>query len=143
MAFLQIESTLFRTFVRLLTSTQHRLGTIQLLYDDTAELGLFDWNILALAERDAAEGLVSSMKHDHVKQQQDVADLRRQLQQLVEAKKHHEDELLEKFRLLLNSKKAKIRDQKRLLSTAKVDRATGPWTYIKRKLKSYQTLTIH
>ena len=78
----------------MLTSTQHRLGTIQLLYDDTAELGLFDWNILALAERDAAEGLVSSMKHDHVKQQQDVADLRRQLQQLVEAKKQHEDELL-------------------------------------------------
>jgi len=96
-----------------------------------------------LAERDAAEDLVSSMKHDHVKQQQDVTDLRRQLQQLTEAKKQHEDELLEKFRLLLNSKKAKIRDQKRLLSTVKFDRATGTWIYEKQKSTSSQMLTMH
>jgi len=96
-----------------------------------------------LAERDAAEGLVSSMKHDHVKQQQDVADLRKQLQQLTEAKKHHEDELLEKFRLLLNSKKAKVRDQKRLLSTVKVDRATGMWIFLGRSGLSTLMLTIH
>ena len=80
-----------------------------------------------MSERDSAEASIASMKQDHAKQQQDVIDLRKQLQQLVEAKKHHEDELLEKFRLLLNSKKAKIRDQKRLLSTVKVDRATGTW----------------
>jgi hypothetical protein len=40
---------------------------------------------------------------------------------LITAKANHEAELLGKFRDLLNEKKAKIRDQQRLLATAKVD----------------------
>jgi len=47
--------------------------------------------------------------------------LTKQLDDLLEAKKEHEDLLLEKVALLLNEKKLKIRDQQRLLSTAKVD----------------------
>jgi hypothetical protein len=40
---------------------------------------------------------------------------------LITAKANHEAGLLGKFRDLLNEKKAKIRDQQRLLATAKVD----------------------
>lgn len=45
----------------------------------------------------------------------------KQLDHLIEAKKEHEDLLLERAALLLNEKKLKIRDQQRLLATAKVD----------------------
>ncbi|KAK1062427.1 hypothetical protein LTR74_010266 [Friedmanniomyces endolithicus] len=54
-------------------------------------------------------------------QREQVARLNRQLDELVKAKKEHEDELLQKFAALLNAKKLKIRDQQRLLAGAKVD----------------------
>ena len=43
------------------------------------------------------------------------------MEELVKAKADHEEELISKFVLLLNEKKLKIRNQQRLLSTAKVD----------------------
>lgn len=54
-------------------------------------------------------------------QKNTIAKLTKQLEDLLEAKQQHEDLLLEKVALLLNEKKLKIRDQQRLLSTAKVD----------------------
>merc|ERR1711939_405777 len=46
--------------------------------------------------------------------------LNQQLEDLVKAKKDHEDELLKKFAALLNTKNLKIRDQQRLLAGAKI-----------------------
>jgi len=86
---------------------------------------LFDWNLIAANDRDNAERRVQDLQQRLDEQQKTLNKLNAQLQELVEAKKRHEDELLEKFRHLLNSKKAKIRDQMRLLSTAKVDHTTG------------------
>jgi hypothetical protein len=48
-----------------------------------------------------------------------------QLDDLVKAKKSHQDEMLRKFAALLNTKKLKIRDQQRLLAHAKVDPGTA------------------
>jgi hypothetical protein len=42
---------------------------------------------------------------------------------MVKLKKYYEDDLIEKFSLLLNEKKLKIRDQQRLLASANVDPA--------------------
>jgi hypothetical protein len=42
---------------------------------------------------------------------------------MVKLKKNYEDDLIEKFSLLLNEKKLKIRDQQRLLASANVDPA--------------------
>jgi len=47
-----------------------------------------------------------------------ISSLRAQLEELVEAKKARENELLEKFCVLLNEKKVKIREQQRLLASA-------------------------
>lgn len=44
-----------------------------------------------------------------------------QLAQLVKIKNDHENDMIEKFSLLLNEKKLKIRDQQRLLASANVD----------------------
>lgn len=44
-----------------------------------------------------------------------------QLDELILAKKEHEDSLLEKCALLINEKKGKIRDQQRLLAVANVN----------------------
>lgn len=46
-----------------------------------------------------------------------------ELSQMVKLKNDHENELIEKFSLLLNEKKLKIRDQQRLLASAKIDPA--------------------
>lgn len=51
--------------------------------------------------------------------------LHEQLKALIEAKAEHENALLQKFTELLNAKKLKIRDQQRLLATAKVDSEKG------------------
>lgn len=50
-----------------------------------------------------------------------VKELKDQLEELIEAKKSNETELLEKFRDLLNEKKVKIREQQRLLMANDVD----------------------
>lgn len=56
-----------------------------------------------------------------------IQKLNTQLEDLVKAKKEHEDELIGKFVLLLNEKKLKVRNQQRLLATAKVDPAKRKW----------------
>ena len=50
-----------------------------------------------------------------------IAKLQESLEELVTLKNESESQLLEKFSLLLNEKKLKIRDQQRLLLTSNVD----------------------
>ncbi|KAH0127624.1 hypothetical protein KCU67_g17295, partial [Aureobasidium melanogenum] len=57
--------------------------------------------------------------------QKTIDDLTAQLDDLVKAKKSHQDEMLRKFAALLNTKKPKIRDQQRLLAHSKVDPTTA------------------
>jgi uncharacterized coiled-coil protein SlyX len=64
---------------------------------------------------------VDELEAQLAEQKQMVDKLNAQVKSLGEAKQEHEDALLQKFSELLNSKKLKIRDQQRLLSTAKID----------------------
>ena len=51
----------------------------------------------------------------------EITELKAQLDELIEAKKAEDAELLEKFRDLLNQKKVKIREQQRVLATASIN----------------------
>ncbi|KAH9893660.1 hypothetical protein F4778DRAFT_290025 [Xylariomycetidae sp. FL2044] len=98
-----------------------RLGSIKLEADETTEISPFDWCVSAIgAQAQAREDLAASVAkvaalEDSVKQ------LKSQLEELIVAKEEDENQLLEKFRDLLNEKKVKIRQQQRLLASASVD----------------------
>jgi hypothetical protein len=55
--------------------------------------------------------------------EQEISKLKKSYAELVKMKDEHETQFLEKFSLILNEKKLKIRDQQRLLATATVDPA--------------------
>jgi hypothetical protein len=64
---------------------------------------------------------VGSLETQLAAQTETILKLQSQLDSIVQAKVEHEGLLLHKFTELINSKKVKIRDQQRLLATAKVD----------------------
>jgi DNA double-strand break repair and V(D)J recombination protein XRCC4 len=98
-----------------------RLGSVELSQDDNVEIQLFDWCGSAIDQKSALEAEKSDLRSKHDSAQATVASLQAKLEELVRAKADHEEELISKFVLLLNEKKLKIRNQQRLLSTAKVD----------------------
>lgn len=101
----------------------HRLGTVDLAYtENTDEVDLFGWACQLAKQRNAFRDQLAVQKKDTARSEETVKTLQRQLIELVEAKKDHEDQLLSKFELLLNAKKLNIRNQQRILQTAKLDR---------------------
>ena len=102
-----------------------RLGTITLVKRETEEIELFDWTALAASSSDHLRVNVKSLQESLNSQQDTITNLTAQLDDLVKAKKEHEDELVQKFAELLNTKKLKIRDQQRLLVNAKIDPETA------------------
>jgi uncharacterized coiled-coil protein SlyX len=103
---------------------QQRLGALELKYtEDEFDL----WALCALGAQSSAQARhhVGELEGKLSEQAAVVKKLQDQLESLTEAKRAHENALLQKFSELLNSKKSKIRDQQRLLSTAKVDPEIG------------------
>jgi methionyl-tRNA synthetase len=58
-------------------------------------------------------------------EQNTIAKLNAQLDDFIKTKNETETAMLQQFMELLNEKKRKIRDQSRLLATAKVDSSVG------------------
>jgi hypothetical protein len=103
-------------------SITQRLGEIKLDEDDEREeIAAFEWVDAAVATSDDLCGQLETLQSSVTQHQETVAKLTAQLDELIQAKKAHEEELLSKFASLLNAKKLKIRDQQYLLSRAKVD----------------------
>jgi hypothetical protein len=100
---------------------QQRLGAFYLSYDEDQEIELFEWCGIAVQSTSISANELASFKSKFREQQETITKLNAQLEELIAAKTNHETELLEKFCDLLNEKKAKIRDQQRLLATAKID----------------------
>lgn len=98
-----------------------KLGEIILNEDDKQELDIISWAGIAVQRSNELEDEVRELTSKYYEQSKMLESLNKQLDDLVQAKKRHEDTLLEKFRELLNTKKLKIRDQQRLLAGAKVD----------------------
>jgi len=65
-----------------------------------------------------------------------INKLNGQLEELINAKSEHESQLISKFVQLLNEKKLKIRNQQRLLASARVDPSKSKfwpkhvWTFL-------------
>jgi hypothetical protein len=67
--------------------------------------------------------VVADLKAKLADKEEEVMKLDEKLAELIKIKSAYEDDLTEKFSILLNEKKLKIRDQQRLLACANVDRA--------------------
>lgn len=98
------------------------MGTINLNYVDE-QFDIVDWCNTALLAKKQIEADLRSATSKAEELENAVKELKDQLEELIEAKKADESELLVKFRDLLNEKKVKIREQQRLLMANNVDPA--------------------
>ncbi|KEZ43793.1 Mitotic apparatus protein p62-like protein [Scedosporium apiospermum] len=97
--------------------TKH-MGDITLRYKPEEPIDVVDWcNTSILAYEEATAALEKEGQRVS-KLEKELEILQNQLNELVDAKKADENDLLEKFRDLLNEKKVKIREQQRLLDTS-------------------------
>ena len=117
--------TLEVTFRKNISGIVQRLGSIKLVEDNSLDVSPFDWVDTAVATSDDLRTQLESLQSSVGDQQDQVAKLTRQLDDLVKAKKEHEGELFKNFTALLNAKKLKIRDQQRMLARAKVSAETA------------------
>ena len=108
-----------------ITSVQQRLGNILLPCEPEQAIELFDWTIVAAQSEAAYRHQLARLKKEYDQQESTLRQLRQQMDEFIEAKKEHETLLMSKFRDLLNSKKLKIRDQRRLLVKANVEGYRG------------------
>ncbi|KAI4193625.1 MAG: hypothetical protein LQ348_002827 [Seirophora lacunosa] len=114
-------SKLTITVRKSISGIHQKLGELSLPADPDANINLFDWTRAAVARAEAAGAEADDLRRQLTAQTETAKRLQQHLEELIQAKQDHEDALLGKFCLLLNEKKAKIRDQQRLLATAKPD----------------------
>ena len=97
-----------------------RLGQIDLKYEPDLEIDTISWAHTAVSRADTLSTEIRGLQANVIAQNDIIEKLNKQMVDLIAAKKEHEDALTNKFRELLNSKKLKIRDQQRLLASAKI-----------------------
>ncbi|KAL9609391.1 MAG: hypothetical protein Q9167_005838 [Letrouitia subvulpina] len=97
------------------------LGSLTLTKDPNLDLDIFSWCSVSLVHSSTLLASISSLEDKCKKQEAAIADLRQHVEDLIKGKEEHEDILIRKFAELLNEKKLKIREQNRLLVTAKPD----------------------
>ncbi|KAM7222037.1 DNA repair protein XRCC4 [Rhypophila decipiens] len=121
----EVESgkTITITVRRQVQGISQRLGSIALKFTE-AEVDIFDWCGTALQERTKLKEDLASQAAKTADLESRVTDMKSQLDELIQAKKDGEKEILEKMCRLLNEKKVKIRQQQRLLNSAKIDADT-------------------
>jgi DNA double-strand break repair and V(D)J recombination protein XRCC4 len=112
--------TLMLTFRNHIDQITQKLGSIELKQSED-EIQLFDWAASAVDQQKLLQEEVSTLRGRSEADQATITALQAQLADLVRAKQEHEEQLISKFALLLNEKKLKIRNQQRILSTAKID----------------------
>lgn len=109
------------TFRKNVEGITQRLGSIALDQNDDEEADFIGWSATAALAAQNVTDRISELQAKFDQQRSTIDRLNKQLDELVAAKTEHENDLLQKFTELLNSKKRKIRDQQRLLAGAKVD----------------------
>ncbi|RHZ43971.1 uncharacterized protein CDV56_101076 [Aspergillus thermomutatus] len=102
-------------------SITQRLGSVTLRQDDEQAIQLFDWSGVAVARADALEERLSTLTDRYRAAEDTIQRLNKQLEEFMSAKTEHDELLMANFVQLLNEKKLKIRNQQRLLASAKVD----------------------
>ncbi|KAK4165029.1 hypothetical protein QBC43DRAFT_41708 [Cladorrhinum sp. PSN259] len=116
-----LKKKLVITIRRRVAGINQRLGALTLDWKEDEAIQLFDWCGAVAQEREKlkTQAITQTATMSDLKSR--IADLRKELEELAEAKKEREAELLEKFCDLLNEKKVKIREQQKLLNSANVD----------------------
>nr|POF11438.1 hypothetical protein CFP56_44276 [Quercus suber] len=110
------EDTLTIHLRRNVAGIKSAIGSIVCIQDDEREAVSFpEWVDTALAASETAHATCQELKRSLSSAKDQVSKLTAQLDELLLAKKAHEDDMLKKFATLLNAKKLKIRDQQRLL----------------------------
>ncbi|CZR53725.1 related to mitotic apparatus protein p62 [Phialocephala subalpina] len=99
------------------------LGSITLSANEEEEADFFAWCGLAIQEKDTSKQELEALRAALNTKDAELKKLKDSEAELVRSKTENETQLLEKFSLLLNEKKLKIRDQQRLLACANVDPA--------------------
>lgn len=102
---------------------KQRFGTLALRATEDEEIDTFEWCASAVASRNKTNEELQALKATLSEKDEQVKKLEDSFAELVALKNGHEKSLLEKFSLLLNEKKLKIRDQQRLLASSNVDPA--------------------
>ena len=111
---------------RNISGITQRLGEIMMRKDEDQEIDTVTWVATAVARSQALEQEVDDLRTMVKEQGELVKTLNMQLEDLGRSKTDHENALLYRFRELLNAKKLKIRNQQRLLATAKAVEAKAP-----------------
>ena len=109
------------TFRNNISGITQKLGEVVFEKDESQELDITRWAGMAVERSNSLEREVQDLTSRYDEQSKKVAKLNDQLDGLIKAKIEHENSLLQAFRELLNTKKLKIRDQQRLLASAKID----------------------
>ncbi|KAL1958337.1 hypothetical protein VTO42DRAFT_4654 [Malbranchea cinnamomea] len=115
------EKEIVITFRKRIDSITQRLGAVTLKQDDDQAIQLFDWTGTAVGRANDLANEITNLKAKYRQAEETIHQLTSQLEDLIQAKNEHEDQLIAKFAKLLNEKKLKIRNQQRLLATAKID----------------------
>lgn len=90
---------------------KQRLGYLEIPSNEEVEVELWQWLDETCKEKDESQLKLRVAEEQLKKQLEMVEQLSFQLQDLIAAKKEHEDALIVRFQLLLNEKKKKLRDQ--------------------------------
>ncbi|KAL1655009.1 hypothetical protein SLS61_002317 [Didymella pomorum] len=109
------------------------LGEIVLPRDDEFELNPFEWARASAQAHTKTLQELAEVKARIDSENDTITKLNAQLDDFIKTKNEAETAMLQQFMELLNEKKRKIRDQSRLLATAKVDKSTVPSRSSKRK----------
>lgn len=110
------------TIQRRIEEIIQKLGAITLPEKEEV-VELYDWCDLTIQSKDTVERELAELKKLLKAKEAEVKKVNEGMKQMIKLKNEHENDLIEKFSLLLNEKKLKIRDQQRLLASANVDPA--------------------
>ncbi|KAE9984568.1 hypothetical protein EG327_004981 [Venturia inaequalis] len=107
---------------RKVNNWNQKLGQVDLpVYTGLEQPDAFEWAEIAAKNFDDSRRHIETIEAQLATQAETIGKLQSQLDSIVNAKAEHEGVLLHKFTELINSKKVKIRDQQRVLGTAKLD----------------------
>lgn len=99
---------------------QQRLGEVILKQKDDEEISLFDWTLESAARVSDLMQRGTELQSQITKRDREIEDLKERVQNAAKERDLYVKQLSLKFSELLNSKKAKIRDQQRLLKSASI-----------------------
>ncbi|CAK7230772.1 hypothetical protein SCUCBS95973_007685 [Sporothrix curviconia] len=135
------EETLTITVRKRVQNITQRLGTLSLTYDGDEGIELFEWCGEAVEEQTRAASALVKATAEQSSLQATVGELTAQLDEFLEAKAADEAAMLEKFCMLLNEKKVKIRQQQlQLRQAAEEDAASAQRAEVEAEIKEEEDI---